>query len=79
MFLTEGPDFLFSKIVHTVSGNHTASYSMGTGVHSRGIKRPRRQVTAQLNVVLRLKMSAATFLHHLYTRVVPKVMSNNFL
>jgi hypothetical protein len=29
--------------VQTNSGNHPASYCMGTGVLSRGVKRPRRE------------------------------------
>jgi len=37
-------DFTLLQNVHTCSRVHPASYAMGTGIYSRGVKRPGRKV-----------------------------------
>jgi len=54
--------FFSSKTVQTGSGAHRASYSVGNGVTSRGMK-----LTTHLHLVLRLRMSGAAPLLPVYT------------
>ena len=43
-FLAGASDFSSRQNVHTASTAHQASYSVGTGVHFRGVKWPGREV-----------------------------------
>jgi hypothetical protein len=55
---TEAEDFSSSLCVQTGSGAHPASYPMGTGVYSLGVKRGRGvMLTTHPHLVPRLSMS----------------------
>jgi hypothetical protein len=58
-FPAQAKNFLFPQRFNTGYGNHPASYSMGIGAFSSGVKRPARKASHSPPSSTGLKMSAA--------------------